>query len=113
MSKDTPFNAMMPPNMTLTPRTASRGEFPCASCACVILFRPDVALGRNDHANLFAGHNDEGYLIPSTTRATFPPAFNFLLSSFLIGAPLPRAPPRCSLPSPRGEVQYRYAAVLP
>src|ERR1700681_902741 len=113
MSKETPFNAMMPPNTTLTSRTASRGEFPCASCACVISFRPNDALGRNDRANLFAGQNDEGYLIPSTTRATFPPAFNFLLSFFLIGAPRRRAPLRCSLPSRRGEVQYRCAADLP
>jgi multiple sugar transport system ATP-binding protein len=28
------------------------------------------------------GHIDEGYLIPSTTRANFPPVFNFLLSGF-------------------------------
>src|SRR6267143_6919538 len=92
MSKETPFNAMMPPNTTLTPRTASRGYCPCASCACVILFRPNDSLGGNDHPNLFAGHDDEGYLIPSTTRATFPPAFNFLLSSFFdCGAAPPSA----------------------
>src|ERR1700724_2203172 len=92
MSKDTPFKAMMPPNTTLTSRTASRGEFPCASCACVISFRPNNPPGWNDRANLSAGHNDEGYLIPSTTRATFPPAFNFLLSSFFdCGAAPPSA----------------------
>src|SRR3979411_195171 len=83
---------MMPPNTTLTSRTASRGDFPCASCACVISFRPTDLEGGNDHAILFAGHDDEGYLIPSTTRATFPPAFNFLFSSFFdCGAAPPSA----------------------
>ena len=71
----------MPPNTTLTSRTASRGSCPCASCACVISLRPNPS-GRVDPAKPFAGRDDEGYLIPSTTRATFPPAFNFLLSSF-------------------------------
>src|SRR6266478_4677428 len=112
MSKDTPFSAMIPPNTTLTSRTASRGSCPRASCACVISCRPNEQLGENDPANGVAGHNDEGYLIPSTIRATFPPAFNFLLSSFLIEASRPGTP-RCSLPSPRGEVQYRCAADLP
>src|ERR1700722_13246317 len=85
MSNDTPFNAMMPPNTTLTSRTASSGYASCASCACVIWSGPDRRLGPRDPrdpADLAARHDDEGYLIPSTTRATFPPALNFLLSAF-------------------------------
>ena len=39
MSNDTRSSAMMPPNTTLTSRTASRGAFPCASWACVISSR--------------------------------------------------------------------------
>ena len=34
MSNDTPFNATMPPNMTLTSQTASSGEDACAVRAC-------------------------------------------------------------------------------
>ncbi len=91
MSKDTPFKAMTPPNTTLTSRTASKGERRCASCACIISFRPNDRPGRNDHAKLFAGYNDEGYLLPLTTRLNFPPAFNFVFV-FLIGAPSCLAP---------------------
>src|SRR6266581_7055484 len=82
MSKETPFNATMPPNTTLTSRTASRGSRPCASCACVIWSRPTRAWGRMNRTILFVGHDDEDYLIPSATRATFPPDFAFLLVSF-------------------------------
>src|SRR6202790_5263944 len=92
MSNDTPFSAMMPPNTTLTSQTASRGYCPCASWPFVILFGPS-RLDRNDRAKPFAGHHDEGYLIPSTTRATFPPALNFLLSSFFYFVAAPPSPP--------------------
>src|SRR3954451_3846885 len=112
MSKDTPFSAMMPPNTTLTSRTASKGYRPCANCACVISSRPHRLLRGSDLANCFAGHDDEGYLIPSTTRATFPPDFNFLFSAFLFAAWRRPKLLRCSLPSPRDEVQYRCAAAL-
>src|SRR3954451_18333475 len=53
MSKDTPFNAMMPPNTTLTSRTANRRYWPCASCASVILLRPP-APGPPGHAKWLA-----------------------------------------------------------
>ena len=52
---------------------------------------PTSSSGGSGHANCFAGRNDEGYLIPSTTRATFPPAFNFLFSFFDCGAAPPSA----------------------
>src|ERR1700693_1589667 len=82
MSNDTPFNATMPPNTTLTSQTASRGDVPGAGWVCVISPRTNHSLRRNDHAHLLPDHNGEGYRIPSTTRATFSPAFNFLLGSF-------------------------------
>src|SRR6266436_6198924 len=84
MSKETPFNATMPPNTTLTSRTASRGSCPGASCACVIWSRPARAWGRTSRPALFAGRDDEDYLIPSATRTTLPPDFTFLLVSFLL-----------------------------
>src|ERR1700730_14650734 len=86
------FSAMMSPNATLTSRTASRGDVPCASWAGIISLRPNDSLGWNDHAKVFAGQNDEddeGYLIPSATRASFPPGLNFLLSSFFVGGAAP------------------------
>ena len=106
MSKDTPFNAMMPPNTTLTSRTASRGALSLRELCLRHLVPPALIMEREDRAKIFAGH-DEGYLIPSATRATFPPAFSFLFSSFFDCGPRRPAPPRCSLPSPQGEVQYR------
>src|SRR5258708_20939864 len=81
MSNDTPFNAMIPPNTTLTSQTASRGDDPCASWGCVISPRTGRSFGRNDEASL-VDRDGNGYQIPSTTRANFPPAFNFLLSCF-------------------------------
>ena len=80
MSNDTPFNAMMPPNTTLTSRTASSGAAEpagrCASCACII----GSGLWPHGPAEPVRDRQDEGYLIPSTTRATFPPGFNRLVS---------------------------------
>ena len=122
MSKDTPLNATMPPDTTLTSQTASRGYCPCATCACIIASAPPTnhALGCNDSANSFAesanwfaGHLDEGYLIPSTTRATLPPAFNFLFLHFLIAAHASER--RFDVPYHRheSEVQYRCAACIP
>jgi len=52
-------------------------------------FRPNDRPGRNDHAKLFAGYNDEGYLIPSTARLNFPPVFNFSFCFLDWGAQLP------------------------
>jgi hypothetical protein len=99
MSKDTPFKAMTPPNTTLTSRTASKGYRRCASCSCIMSFRPNDRPGRNDHAKLFAGYNDEGYLIPSTARLNFPPVFNFAFCFLDWGAQLPCSSSRQSSPS--------------
>ena len=72
MSKETPFNAMMPPNTTLTSRTASRGAaepaFPRAIFACVISSRLHRRVSRK--AKCFAPCNDKRYLIPSVPPAT-------------------------------------------
>ncbi len=90
----------MPPNTTLTSRTASRGSpigFSLRELCLHHFVTPGCCIARRDHANAFAGQNDAGYLIPSTTRATFPPAFDFLFSFF---GDCGATPPKCSFDVP-------------
>ena len=76
---------MMPPNTTLTSRTASRGALSLRELCLRHLVSPALIMsGLMTAANTSRGRCDEGYLIPSANTCNFPSCFQLLLSSFLI-----------------------------
>ena len=58
-----------------------QGDLPLREL-CLRHVAPPMLMGRDRRSEASAGRDDEGYLIPSATRATFPPDLTFLISCF-------------------------------
>ena len=93
MSKDTPFKRNDAAEHDADVANREQGSIvPARAVPASSRLRPPDRAGCNDRRECISPVIDEGYLIPSTTRATLPPAFNFLFSAFFdCGAAPPSA----------------------